>query len=275
MAEQMQPSLTTTTQNGTNQPNPTPPQLLARVAAKLNHVGGACFHLLAQPGAAGPVLFTCICLALAMKSRRARNQRRITSLHRSMSLAALQGGHVALRRIIDFQEAQLDKATLECAEEEFRRLLNPSDGRIHFSKLQSVAVKLEMTGKEDKAVALLRKAMEKASGQEAHELGMLLVEMLIYKGDYDEALRCPCLHDEDITDARGPLYKAVIYSIKGDERAEESYKTFQEIYSRLHWPDAFKEETPIYNVVHDFSKFQIIVKNLKKEIEKASENKKR
>lgn len=194
-------------------------------------------------------------------------------LQRSMSIAVLHGGRLALQRIIDAQEARRDDATLDRAEAEFEKLLNPSDGRMRFSKLQSVVGRLEMCGKEDEAVVLLRNAMKKAKPHEAYELGMLLVEMLIYKGDYDEALRCPCLYDEGITDARAALYKAIIYCLKGDKKDVEHYRSFQEIQARLHWPDAPKEETPLYDVVQDFNKFQTIVKNLKKEIEKAKESK--
>ncbi|XP_020680607.1 uncharacterized protein LOC110098206 [Dendrobium catenatum] len=275
--------------NRNQQPDPPTPHVLNRVASKIQHAGWACMNILTSPKTAGALIFTGIFLALAYRNRGRANKflRRRRGrdagpgrveqirplLQRSMSIAALHGGRLALERIIDAQEARLNDAKLDRADAEFEELLNPSDGRMHFSKLQSVAGKLEMTGKEDEAVALLRKAIEKATPHEAHELGMLLVEMLIYKGDYDEALTCPWLYDEGITDARAALYKAVIYSIKGDKKAEENYRRFQDIQARLLYPDGPKEETPLYDVVHDFSKFQIIVQNLKKEIEKVKKRK--
>ncbi|KAH0467474.1 hypothetical protein IEQ34_004712 [Dendrobium chrysotoxum] len=270
------------------QPHPPTPHVLNRVASTIQRAGGACMNILTSPKTAGALIFTGICLALAyrnrgrahklLRRRRERDAERVQQirplLQRSMSIAALHGGSLALQRIIDAQEARLNDAKLHQADAEFEKLLNPSDGRMHFSKLQSVAGKLEMSGKEDKAVALLKKVITNATPHEAHELGMLLVEMLIYKGDYDEALASPCLSDEGITDARAALYKAVIYSIKGDKnKAQENYRRFQDIQARLLYPDGPKEDTPLYDVVHDFSKFQIIVQNLKKEIEEVKKRK--
>ncbi|KAK8913650.1 hypothetical protein KSP39_PZI023499 [Platanthera zijinensis] len=146
MADQ-QPNQKTATQTDRPQ-QPTPPALKT-VASKLQHAGGACLHLLACPSAAAPLLLTCICVAVAYKSRHRANdpQRNFgagdaagssirTVLQRSISLGVLHGGHVALQRIIDSQEARLDDEILENAEAEFDRLLNPSDGRVHFSLLQ-------------------------------------------------------------------------------------------------------------------------------------------
>lgn len=52
------------------------------------------------------------------------------------------------------------------------------------SFLQRDIVKMEMSGKEAKGVEILKRALEKARGEEkgheAYEIEMLLVEMLIY-----------------------------------------------------------------------------------------------
>lgn len=56
--------------------------------------------------------------------------------------------------------------------------------------------------------------------------------------------------------------------------AKECYEQFQDIRSRFHWPDAIKEGSPLYGVVHDFQVFEKIVINLKKEIEHAYMTKK-
>ncbi|XP_020577311.1 uncharacterized protein LOC110022610 [Phalaenopsis equestris] len=283
-----QPNTIQTLQTNHPHPHPQPPKhsLLTRLASNIQQASSSCLNILTRPSTVAPLLFTCICLALAYKTRSRANtalrRRRRDDAHaesirpvlqRSMSIAVLHGGRLALQRIIAAQEARLSDAKLDQAEVEFQKLLKPVDGRMQFGKLQSVAGKLEMSGKEEVAVALLRKAMEKAKPHEAHELDMLLVEMLIYKGDYDEALRCPCLYDEGITDARSALYKAVIYSLKDDKKAEDYYKSFRETRNKLHWPDAPKEKTPLYDVVHDFNKFQTVVKNLKKEIERVKERK--
>ncbi|XP_020262682.1 uncharacterized protein LOC109838666 [Asparagus officinalis] len=154
----------------------------------------------------------------------------------------------------------------------FGRLL--AEEQLSFSMLQRTAAKLEMSGKEDEAVEMLQKALKEAEKDgkphEAYELEMLLVEMLIYKGNYQDALKCKCLNDKEISDARGPLYQAVVHLIEGNrDRSTELYKEFQDIRSRLHWPDNVQEGSPLYDAVHDFQVFEKIVNNLKKEIEHA------
>ncbi|PKA60171.1 hypothetical protein AXF42_Ash009855 [Apostasia shenzhenica] len=261
------------------------PHPLNRLAGTVQLAGGSFLRLLARSYPAVPILLTGICLAVAYRTlrRTARKSCRGAAavsepvrpvLHRSMSLMGLHGGHVALQKMIHLQEAWLDEAALETASEEFRRLLSPADGRMNFSNLQSAAMKLEMSGKEEEAVEMLKKALKNAPVPEAHELGMLLVEMLIYMGNYEEALKCACLHDEQIADSRGPLYKAIIYALDGDVRSSEAnYKDFQQLQVRLHWSDTPQEDSPLYDVVHDFEKFRIIVKNMKAEIDQVRERK--
>ncbi|KAM0939508.1 hypothetical protein DsansV1_C20g0164021 [Dioscorea sansibarensis] len=154
----------------------------------------------------GPVFLTCMCLFLAYKNRKKPN----TVLPRSVSLAALRGGKVTWQRILASAEARLDKSAPELALKQFKDLLQ-SEEPIRFSKLQKEAAKLEMTGQEEVAVKMLKEAYEKAKKDEklheAYELEMLLVEMLIYKGDFEEAFIRSCLEEEEIFDARRPLYK--------------------------------------------------------------------
>ncbi|ONK81138.1 uncharacterized protein A4U43_C01F25700 [Asparagus officinalis] len=231
------------------------------------HVSSTCLHHLSRPANAGPLLFTCLCLALAYKNRNRKwgprgGARRDTRgrgrgrgvLPSSCPMAApgRRWQRMALRRIMDSQGRGSDQR---------------SAGR-------RTAAKLEMSGKEDEAVEMLQKALKEAEKDgkphEAYELEMLLVEMLIYKGNYQDALKCKCLNDKEISDARGPLYQAVVHLIEGNrDRSTELYKEFQDIRSRLHWPDNVQEGSPLYDAVHDFQVFEKIVNNLKKEIEHA------
>ncbi|KAF2305423.1 hypothetical protein GH714_005153 [Hevea brasiliensis] len=126
-----------------------------------------------------------------------------------MSMGALHGGKLAMERLTDYHQARADAASLNAAESELKVLLE--EEQPDFKKLQSAVAKLEMSGKEAVAVGILESAVKKArmeeKPQEAYEIEMLLVEMLIYKGDYDKALKCECLSHEEISDARRPLYK--------------------------------------------------------------------
>nr|XP_019704774.1 uncharacterized protein LOC105040634 isoform X2 [Elaeis guineensis] len=173
--------------------------------------GSACFHMLTGP-AAGPLILACVCAALAYGTKRPR---KLPVLHRSMSIAALHGGEVALERILDAQEARVNEAALKSAADRMRELLAADPKTISYRELHRVAAKLEMSGREDEAIEMLQKAVEEAEKKkqphEAHELQMVLVEMLIYKGEYQRALQCKCLQwkcqkDEENSDARGPLY---------------------------------------------------------------------
>nr|XP_010925670.1 uncharacterized protein LOC105048155 [Elaeis guineensis] len=249
------------------------PSAFEWIGAATKGVGSACFHALTGP-AAGPLLFACICVALAYGTKRRRKR---VVFHRSVSIAALHGGDMALERILDAQEARVGQDTAENAANEMQKMLDKDPKDISYRALHRLAARLEMSGKEDDAIKMLQKKVQETEKNkhphEAHELQMLLVEMLIYKGDYQQALSCKCLNDEDISDARGPLYKAIIYSTMGDQqRARKCYEKFQEIRSRFHWFDCL-EETPLYGVVHNFNNFEKTVANLKKEIEHAKTKK--
>ncbi|XP_038986267.1 uncharacterized protein LOC103701224 isoform X2 [Phoenix dactylifera] len=212
-------------------------------------VGSACFHALTGP-AAGPLIciFAGICAALAYRIERRATNRPV--FHRSVSIAALHGGDMALERILEAQEARVDKNALNSAADEMQRLLAMDPTAISYRELHRLAAKLEMSGKEDKAIKILQQKVQEAEKNkhphEAYELQMLLVEMLIYE--------------------------AIIYSIMGDKRAGDCYEEFQEIRRCFHWCD-FLEGTLLYGAVPDFNKFGKIVANLKKEIEHAKTKK--
>ncbi|WCJ27399.1 hypothetical protein M5689_009146 [Euphorbia peplus] len=154
---------------------------------------------------ATPVLIitgTCIAFRYAKNVKKRRRKSDVVYT-RSMSLGALHGGKLALQRLIDYHHARADSASLKSAETELRTQL--ARKQPDFNKLQSIVAKLEMAGKEDVAVGVLEQQVEKAKcksrSHEAYELEMLLVEALIYKGDYQKALSCECLSHEEISDA--------------------------------------------------------------------------
>ncbi|KAJ8545308.1 hypothetical protein K7X08_017891 [Anisodus acutangulus] len=150
-----------------------------------------------------------------------------------MSIGVLHGGELALQRLVDYHEAKANFLVLDVTETELDALLN--DERPHFKKLQRCVAKMEMNGKESMAVtkleAAVREAHLKGKPHEAYELEMLLVETLIYQGEFNKALSYKCLKDEFITDARRPLYKAIIYlSLR---YPEQEAKNWWEEFKRL------------------------------------------
>ncbi|KDP37974.1 hypothetical protein JCGZ_04617 [Jatropha curcas] len=205
-----------------------------------------------------------------------KGKRKEKVFKRSVSVGALHGGKLAMERLIHYQHARADAASLNAAESELKALL--LEEKPDFNKLQTVVAKLEMSGKEAEAVEILEGAVQKAKkgnkSHEAYEIEMLLVEMLIYKGDYKKALNCDCLSDhEEISDARRPLYKAIIY-IMLDYPKEEASKNWEEFTEvRTHFqifqsPPCTVDEQ-FQKDITNFNEFDKIVKMLKKDITKA------
>ncbi|KAF7840471.1 uncharacterized protein G2W53_002769 [Senna tora] len=151
-------------------------------------------------------------------------------LQRSKSLAELYGGELALERFFDYNEASTVPATLDHTDNLLKALLE--EEHLDLKKLQSTVAKLEMSEQEGTAVRILKQAKKKHQNkpQQLYQIEMLLVEMLIYKGDFDEALACECLKHEEIADARRPLYKAVIHVMNGNlKEAKELWEEFREM----------------------------------------------
>ncbi|XP_041026361.1 uncharacterized protein LOC121266558 [Juglans microcarpa x Juglans regia] len=191
---------------------------------------------------------------------------------RSMSIGALHGGKLALQRLVDYHEAHDNAASLHKAETELVDLLKEEQPDL--MQLQRTVAKLEMSGKEEEAVAILEKAVENAQKEkqhEAYEIEMLLVEMLIYKGDFEKALNCECLKHEEISDARRPLYKAIIYIMLGKyEQAKKCWGDFKGIQRNLQWPPSLKEsQVDTASSINHFKEFEKVVKFLKDDIHKA------
>ncbi|GAV79439.1 hypothetical protein CFOL_v3_22904 [Cephalotus follicularis] len=176
--------------------------------------------------------------------------RRKKSPTRSMSLAVIHGGKLALDRLVHYPEVSTDAISD----------LQVELGKEHpdFKKLQVTIAQLEMSGKEAEAVKILEEEMKQAlhqkKPQEAYEIEMLLVEMLIYKGDFKEAGKRHCLKQEEITDARRPLYKAIIHIMSG--RCEDAHKFWNDFKDiRAQFKDIELDE-----FVEDFQKFEEVVK---------------
>ncbi|XP_019169027.1 PREDICTED: uncharacterized protein LOC109164925 [Ipomoea nil] len=189
---------------------------------------------------------------------------------RSMSVGALHGGQFAIQRLVEYHDARANRASLQSAEDALDSLLN--EDRPDFKKLQRVVGRLEMSGKEGKAVERLEGAVKKAGMQgkphEAYEFDMLLVEMLIYKGDFKKALSRPCLKDESITDARRPLYKAMIHLLLEDcseEEVQRLWKEFRRI--QKHFRKSHSSQAPqLHEAARHFDTFKNIVMSLKDDI---------
>ncbi|XXG90423.1 hypothetical protein AAC387_Pa12g2196 [Persea americana] len=239
--------------------------MLSWIASK---VKGVTRHHLEGVGAA---VAASIVIFYAVEIYRNRKKEKLVKHYsRSQSLGALHGGKVAVQRILEAQHARVDPSVLDGAEKELKDQL--AKRPLDFSKLQSAVGKLEMSGKEEMAVKMLieehKRAEKDGLYHEAYELDMVIVEMLIYKGDFKEAWNRKCLQDPEISDARRPLYNAIIKLMQGDRRhAEECWKEFKAIRYQFQWPHFLHEETAQADAVtRDFEGFETTVQNLKKEI---------
>ncbi|XVF87170.1 hypothetical protein PTKIN_Ptkin18bG0097500 [Pterospermum kingtungense] len=79
------------------------------------------------------------------------------------------------------------------------------------------------------------------------------------QGDFQKALKCKCLQDQDISDARRPLYKAIISLMdQKEQEALDNWTNFKEIQHKTIPPSFHVEE---------FSEFKNAVNLLKQDIE--------
>ncbi|PON43751.1 Transmembrane protein [Trema orientale] len=205
---------------------------------------------------------------------------------RSVSMAALHGGRIALQRLVDYQEARADTQKLNAAEYELNDLLQQE--YIDFPRMQRIVAKLEMSGNEAKAVQILReeklKALKEGKAHEAYEIEMLLVEMFIYKGEFQNAFSCKCLNEEKISDARRHLFKAIIIIAlerpRYEELGKQCWERFNEVREDFDDPPSFKESVReslegngFYKLATSFNEFEKVVKRLKDDIQKAHSKK--
>ncbi|XP_015942928.1 uncharacterized protein LOC107468187 [Arachis duranensis] len=185
----------------------------------------------------------------------------------------VHSGALARQRLEDFKAAKANPETLDKAEKLLETLLEREHPDLVM--LQKTVAKLEMSGREDSAVEILTRAIKGANdvnkSHEAYEFEMLLVEMLIYKGKFEEALKCTCLEDEFLKDARRPLYKAMIQEMLGkrDDALASWDQYVQVIDPHVHFDllyvPRFLEASPS----QDFDDFQQKVKRLHQAIIKS------
>ncbi|XP_021888480.1 uncharacterized protein LOC110807621 [Carica papaya] len=223
------------------------------------------------------VILAGIYVGMAYASRYAgKRKHKANALGRSVSMGALHGGKLAVRRLIDYQTYRASETSSTDAEKELKALLEMET--LDVKSLQEIAARLELSGKEGEAVEILRNALKDPEMQkkphEAYEMEMLLAEMLIYKGDYAGALKCRCLQENNISDARRPLYKAIIHTILQDEedkKGKEYFEEYKEIQSCLHWPPVSSEDNSDIQSLYisDFERFEKAVRVLKDDIEMA------
>ncbi|KAL1288878.1 hypothetical protein AAHE18_20G015800 [Arachis hypogaea] len=186
----------------------------------------------------------------------------------------VHSGALARQRLEDFKAAKANPETLDKAEKLLETLLEREHPDLVM--LQKTVAKLEMSGREDSAVEILTKAIKRANdvnkSHEAYEFEMLLVEMLIYK--FEEALKCTCLEDEFLKDARRPLYKAMIQEMqgkRGDALAswdEYVHVIDPHVHFDLLYVPRFLEASPSEN----FDDFEGKVKRLHKAIIKSHQD---
>ncbi|KAM5587677.1 hypothetical protein ABKV19_006220 [Rosa sericea] len=229
-------------------------------------------------GAMASAVFASIFVAgVYFVRERSRRKEEPPKLMRSVSMAVLHGGKLALKRLLDYHGARADKCALNLAECELKTQIF-SEKRHDYKKLQLIVAKLEMSGKEAETVEILEKARIKAEKEqkwhEAYETEMFLVEMLIYKGDYEKALKCDCLSHEEISDARRPLYKAIIYIMSSSKQpAIDQWEKFIQLNQAFHCEPSLEkeslEEAQLHNLISDFKEFEKVVNVLKDDITEA------
>ncbi|KAK4271835.1 hypothetical protein QN277_020468 [Acacia crassicarpa] len=183
------------------------------------------------------VILGCFCCVwICVKLLRSRRKPKPKFLdRRSKTFRELYGGDIALRRLFENHEAEPSSAAFDTTDSVMKGLLDHE--HLELKKLQTIVGKVEKSGTVALAVEQLKKAEKEHSGNphEAYEIGMLLVELLIYEGKYKEALRSDCLKHEEISDARRPLYKAIIYIMLGDDEiAEKCWEEFSGIRELFH-----------------------------------------
>ncbi|KAJ4831671.1 hypothetical protein Tsubulata_020884 [Turnera subulata] len=219
--------------------------------------------------ATATVIFTGIYIGWTYGKHCYQGGKEIRRFHsRSMSLATLHGGKMALERLINYEKALADEASLKDAEVQLQALLK--EEHPDFRRLQGVVAKLEMSGKEADAVKILGTELQtaKAGGKshEAYEIEMLLVEMLIYQGEFAKALNCECLNHKQISDARRPFYKAIIQlMLENPDEAKRHWTEFKNIRIHFQHPPGSQQNQPRAAVMN-FNEFEKLVKALKNDI---------
>ncbi|KAJ8638964.1 hypothetical protein MRB53_015658 [Persea americana] len=142
---------------------------------------------------------------------------------RSLTLEFLRGGSLSVAK-----RARLTPHSLDDAECKFKEILWQR-GRVEFKDLEECAWWMEMSRKEDAAVKELSRYILKREGGDEHiyEVQMLLVEMLIYQGEYGRARETLEGIQPGPKDSRRPFLLAVIFVLLGKEdEAKQCWNEF-------------------------------------------------
>ncbi|XP_028754881.1 uncharacterized protein LOC114714325 [Neltuma alba] len=228
-----------------------------------------------SPSTAISVILGCVCLYMLVKRSWEPKQKAKTKpkiLERSKSIAKLYGGDLALTRLDDYNAAVAILCFLERSDLVLKGLLE--EEHLDLKKLQSVTARLEMAGREEEGVRLLKEAKKKNARLEkshhVYEIDMLLVELLICMGKLDEARNCECLNQQKMMalDARRPLFKAIIYGMREDwGKAESFWDKFVDLREAIRTMMGQEELKP---EIRDFRDFEEKVKDFHKEIDRRS-----
>nr|POE97572.1 hypothetical protein CFP56_17091 [Quercus suber] len=126
-------------------------------------------------------------------------------------------------------------------------MLKPADTVVESKKkppnvesFKRQAKMLAKCGRDEEVLKPLRKALKDIEtrdseyGEPNYQVEMALVEVLIYLGRYEEAIKCKCLNlsksSSIKSDARVPLYKGIIYTMLDEkENAMTWWKKFARI----------------------------------------------
>nr|XP_023891234.1 uncharacterized protein LOC112003279 [Quercus suber]POE62155.1 hypothetical protein CFP56_73687 [Quercus suber] len=138
------------------------------------------------------------------------------------------GGRPAMKSFLDTSAYMASRLTESKKTKLFAANKRPSAQDVQ--ALKDEAMELMKSKKADEMVKELEEAYKffKNDPEPAFYVEMALVEVLIYLGKYEEALKRKCLKKPAIkADARVPLYKAIIYTMMNEkEAARECWTVF-------------------------------------------------
>ncbi|KAI9124260.1 hypothetical protein K1719_005560 [Acacia pycnantha] len=226
-----------------------------------------------SPSAAITIILTVIigCLfvyvLLVKREWRSKEKRMLLS---SKSLAELYGGDLVWRRLKDHKAALAIIPRSSDQITDLKSLLDVDEQHLDLHNIQRVVEKLEKVGR-DEGLRILKSAHVQHSDKSflLHEIELALVELLIYQGNPEEALKYECLdYQRNQFDARPPLFKAIIHGMLGRWGEAANY-----------WDDFVDVRDSLISIVgegtlpagrlrriSDFKNFKQRVQNLENEI---------
>ncbi|KAG2689013.1 hypothetical protein I3760_09G119900 [Carya illinoinensis] len=112
--------------------------------------------------------------------------------------------------------------------------------------------------------------LDEAANELKTALGDAYPDFWNLKGEFKKANDCECLSSEDqISDARRPLYKAVLHILLGhsEDLAFNCWKDFKRLRKHFLLQPSLEEEK-IHKIVSDFVEFKKLINLLKEDIKK-------